>query len=1303
MFKHLLTIICLLTVSGLYAQLRFQDELVWDESPQIIEWEGIRSISFSHSILSTESASSVNAGRRSAGARFTSRRPVYLRQFAAAPNREYRVEVVSANFESFSLPSGTEDFPSSFDFSVSTTQQPEGWIGLVSAPAIISTPTGPQRLISLDIRLIPTGGRGLGRMDFATTSVLSQGQWFRVSVTQPGIHRISGDFLASELGIDLGAINPRSLAIFGQSSSGKLPEPIEEEAPDDLTEMAIQVIGEEDGSFDGGDAILFYAEGPDQLHYESSQDRFFYEKNVYATENYYYLRVGGANGRRVSELPAANATTTTDSYDAFYHFEEDRFNVLHELGGNSHGSGQQWFGEFFKVSREKNYPALFRVPQAIPGEPAELRAQMALRTDVTNRFFIEVQGQRITSRSGSSVRFGRQEQLPAARPTELVGDISLTSPEVDVLVDYPFPGNANNSEGWLDWIQLRARRQLTFPGEDQFNFRDTRTMDAPAVSFQLGNFPSDGIVWRVDGADVRQATVANGSFNAPAGGNLFEYVAFRPGGNLPSPASAERVDNQNLHSIERADMIIVCHPTFLTQAEQLAEHRRSHNGLEVVVATTEQVYHEFSSGRPDAAAIRNFAHMIYRRDPELRYLLLFGDGSFDHRNILGLGTTFIPAFEHSGNITEVGSFPADDFFGIFNPTAAGQPLGPMLNIAVGRLPVKSGDEANQVVAKLIRYDTEPATLGDWRTRMVFAGDDEDGGTHARDVNTVANAVAARKPDLNFDKLYFDLFPQQSLSAGDRYPDVTEGLDRAIFRGALAVTYLGHGGPRGWAQERVLTIPQIRNWTREPNAIDPIQPPVFITATCTFSNYDDASFVSAGEEALLTPNGGVIALLTTTRPVFANRNFQLTNETVQAMMDRPDGEWRSLGDIIRIAKNRAMGVDSGTRLDGRTENVRKFTLLGDPATVIALPRHSIRTTMIDSLPVTAERQDTVRALQKMRISGEITDVAGNLLENFNGQVFPTIYDKPQTVTTLAQDPGSPQLEFSVQRNIVFRGRATVTNGRFSFEFVVPNDINYSFGAGKISYYAADPNQFTDAAGFYDRLIIGGTSSSAVTDNQGPAVNVFMDTEDFVAGSQTTKDPVLLVKLSDDLGINVTGNSIGHDLEAVLDEDTRNAIVLNDYYEADADDFRSGTVRYPLFDLEPGPHTVTVRAWDVANNSAIGQTDFVVAADGNDALTRVLNYPNPFTDRTCFQFDHTLIGQEVEAIVQIYTINGRLVKTLTRDYPFSDGTVRQDDCIEWDGLDDYGDPLARGVYLYQVRLRGDQTNVIDGELEKLVILK
>ncbi|MEM8585512.1 MAG: oxidoreductase, partial [Bacteroidota bacterium] len=311
--------------------------------------------------------------------------------------------------------------------------------------------------------------------------------------------------------------------------------------------------------------------------------------------------------------------------------------------------------------------------------------------------------------------------------------------------------------------------------------------------------------------------------------------------------------------------------------------------------------------------------------------------------------------------------------------------------------------------------------------------------------------------------------------------------------------------------------------------------------------------------------------------------------------------------------------------------------------------------------------------------------------------------PQTVSTLQQDPRSPARTYEVQRNIIFRGRATVSNGQFVFNFVVPRDINYTFGPGKVSYYAADPSQRTDASGAYNELIIGGTDTNAVADDQGPIVEVFMNDENFIPGGEVGTEAILFVKLSDDLGINVTGNSIGHDLEAVIDDDTRNPIVLNDYYEAATDDFTRGEVRFPLFDLEPGPHTISVRAWDVANNSATGSTDFVVSADGSAAITRVLNYPNPFTDRTCFQFDHTLTGQDVQVLVQVYTVSGRLVKTLEGDLPFSDGAVRLEDCIEWDGLDDYGDQLARGVYLYQVRLKGEGDNNAQSDLQRLVILK
>jgi hypothetical protein len=403
--------------------------------------------------------------------------------------------------------------------------------------------------------------------------------------------------------------------------------------------------------------------------------------------------------------------------------------------------------------------------------------------------------------------------------------------------------------------------------------------------------------------------------------------------------------------------------------------------------------------------------------------------------------------------------------------------------------------------------------------------------------------------------------------------------------------------------------------------------------------------------------------------------------------------------------RAKNNYSGSNI---TINSRKFTLIGDPAQRLAIPslNYKVVTSQIDTNRVMANRTDTLRALQRVQISGEIQLSDGSLADSYNGIVYPTIFDKEIETTTLGQDPGSFPYDYDVQKNVIFRGRARVTQGQFSFEFVIPKDINYNFGRGKISYYLAPDQGQQDGSGSFEDIVIGGNIEGSIADDEGPEIDVFMNTEDFVFGGITDPDPTLLVLLEDDFGINVVGNSIGHDLEAILDEDTQNSILLNDFFETELGDFTRGRVRFPLEDLEEGRHTLRIKAWDVANNSAEGYTEFVVSESSELALRHVLNYPNPFTDRTCFQFDHNYANQELRVLVQIFTVSGRLVKTIEQQM-FSDGAIRQDDCIEWDGLDDFGNRLARGVYLYKVRVQAliPGSDVIQGEsdFEKMVLLK
>jgi hypothetical protein len=827
-------------------------------------------------------------------------------------------------------------------------------------------------------------------------------------------------------------------------------------------------------------------------------------------------------------------------------------------------------------------------------------------------------------------------------------------------------------------------------------FRDVETTSHPSATFTLSNAGNTIAIWDVTDPlrpKLQETTLSGAQMSfGVATQTLREFIAFNTNTGFITPEAVGKMANQNLHGITRADMLIIYHPDFEAAAQQLAQHRNSHSNLTVALAPIGQVYNEFSSGARDLAAIRDFAKLIYERDENFRYLLLIGDGSFDARDVYKLGGNFIPVFEREA-MDALSAFPTDDYYAIFYGTNRDNLILGPLNIGLGRLPVKTPDEAQAVVSKIIQYDVNPTAYGDWRNQLVFIGDDEDSNQHTNDADEIANKVKNSFPYFNINKLYLDAFPQVNTLGGDRVPALTEAINKAIFKGALVMTYLGHGGPKGWAQERILSISDITAWDNDQRT------PLLVTATCTFAGFDDPAFVTAGEEVILNPRGGAMALMTTTRAVFANSNADLTERALFRLFQPVDGHAASLGEAMRLSKNTFTGESS-------VVNARKFALLGDPAQQIALPEFKVTTTFVDAHDVSDGQLDTLKALQKVTVKGIVTDAEGQLLPDFNGTVFPTVYDKAQNITTLGQDGGSIVRSFTLQKNVLFKGRATVLNGQFTFTFVVPKDINYQYGRGRISYYAADVDASRDATGFYDGIVIGGTFPGALADDQGPVVEVFMNTEDFVFGGITNDKPVLLAKLQDDNGINVVGNSIGHDLDGVLDNNTQNTYLLNDFYEAELDDHTRGTVRYPLAKIAEGRHSIRVKAWDVANNSAEGYTEFIVANSEKIALEHVLNYPNPFTDRTCFQFDHNMAGQELDVLIQIYTVSGRLIKSLEHTM-VSDGALRLGDCIEWDGRDDYGDRLARGVYLYKVKVRSRLTgnNTLNGEsdFEKLVILK
>lgn len=767
---------------------------------------------------------------------------------------------------------------------------------------------------------------------------------------------------------------------------------------------------------------------------------------------------------------------------------------------------------------------------------------------------------------------------------------------------------------------------------------------------------------------------------------LREYVAFNLStATFNRPISAGKIQNQNLHNAVAAELLIVTHPGFISQAQRLAQLHQQYENIRSVVVTTDQVYNEFSSGSPDPVAIRDFAKMYYDKFSSStankpKYLLLFGDASYDYKDRLAGNTNLVPAWQNDISLDPLSTYASDDFFGFLddNDDINSGLITNLLDMGIGRIPAKNLAEAKNYVDKVNAY-LSPSGLGPWRNNLTFIADDEDNNLHLQDAELFTSTTEATNPVFNLNKIYLDAFRQESGAGGSRYPQANLAINNQVFNGTLIWNYNGHGGSSRLAEEVILDQSIVNNWNNGTKL------PLLITATCDFAPYDNPSVNSLGENVLLRPVTGAIALMTTTRLVFAFSNRIMNNNYLQmALQPDANGNYKTLGESIRETKNFTY------QSSGDIANNRKFTLLGDPALRLAFPRYKTRITRINNLPFSTT--DTLSALEKVLVEGEVTDNQGSLLSGFNGNIYPIIFDKPQTVTTLANDPGSQVTSFRSGTNALFKGKVSVSSGRFSFSFKMPRDINYQYGNGKMSLYAE--NGTYDANGFFTNFIVGGAGAPTDADKDGPQIKPYLNDEFFVNGGLTNQNPVLLIKLADTSGINTAGTGIGHDIVATLDNDNNRYFILNDFFQGELNSYQQGTVRFQLSGLEPGPHTLRIKAWDVVNNSNEATLDFIVANDTELELKNVLNYPNPFSTNTVFWFEHNQPGQALQVSVEILTITGRVIKTLSRQITTTGNRSAE---IFWDGRDEYGDRAARGVYLYKLRV------AVPGKKQKLALGK
>ena len=1179
----------------------------------------------------------------------------------------------------------------------------------ISVPAIkINKTTGDiERLMAFEIVSVPVKQSEKKEMNnfpekSANSSLLASGSWYKIKVTESNIYKLTYSDISG-----MGFSDPSNIRIFGNGGE-QLSYWNNDPRPVDMVEIPIYMNKGSDGIFNEGDYILFYAEGPVTWHYDTVNNIFDQTLHAYSNAIYYFLTTSHGTATTIPTIDNRNLNENinVNTYDDYTCYEKEYYNLI--------GSGRTWYS---KQISEDPFDTIFTFPNISANSVIKIRTRVAGRSTQSRSVHLIINGTEV-------------ESVPV--PT-IIGQYSFQTYAKNVVLNYEYSSSAKQQNigleydkydlldlAFLDYITINARSEIKLNNSSIF-FRDINsTGEGKLARYTVKNATSNTRIWDITDLNntfAIQGELSSDEYRFKASANeLRQYVALNINGTFPKPIidpderGVGEVDNQNIRALPVYQYIIIAPDVFLQQAERLANHRQQKNGFSTLVVSPQEIYNEFSSGTPDVSAIRDFIRHQYLKSSStdsLKYVLLFGDGSFNNRMYADGNTNYILTYQSAESLSPTNSYVSDDFFGLLDEgegedeSEVERKLEGYLDVGIGRLTVKLNDgndyEADDIVDKLIGYDT--CKYSDWRRMLCFVGDDgyDPGGVrdynqHMEQADSFANIVEQNYQGFEIKKVYLDAYPQVNTASGSTYPEVNRELDNLFNRGILIFSYNGHGSENQLSGERILEKQDVIGMENG----DVL--PLFITATCQFSRYDHVATeegnihniiakTSGGEEALINPHGGAIALFSTSRVVYANENQEMVLAVLSHIFKKDyKGNQFYLGDIIRMAKN---DLPSGQ------VNKLNFTLLGDPATKLVYPEFQVCTDSINHISVD-QGIDTLKAFSLITVSGHVAYDDSTIIEDFNGFVYPQVYDKKIKVTTFANDPDMFPFVYYDQKNILYKGKASVTNGRFRFSFIVPKDISYNIDFGKISYYAE--NGSIDAKGEFRGVLVGGTDDNADDDFSGPDVDLYMNDNRFVDGGITNSEPYIYAELFDEMGINTSGVGIGHDIVAILDDNYQEQYILNDYYEATVDDYQSGIVRYQLKDLEEGEHFLSLKVWDVYNNSSEASISFIVKDDGGFILESVYNYPNPADEYTVFQYTHNAPDENHEVTLEVFDLSGRLV-TQIKETRYESGYVSNP--LEWNLQSSGNSYLAPGVYPYRLKVKTSLGTAYINQ--KLIILR
>lgn len=1083
---------------------------------------------------------------------------------------------------------------------------------------------------------------------YASGSVLNSGKWVKIQVGEDGIYKLTAADLKK-----MGFTSLDKVAVYGYGG-WPLDEDFSKTYIDDVPEVAV---------WRNADYLLFYGKGPRKWEYSSSDGAFIHTNNPYSNYGYYFVTEKETAGRTMEKAASADgATLQVTTFDDYVLHEEDLVSV--------NSSGRELYGESFSSTLSRDFTI------SIPGiTNDEGKATLSFISRGNGTITMNIDGNSLISGSVSVP----SDEYEVAR--ELYRERAWTADKgenVKVNIGYSTTGHKNVH---LNYFRLQMKRQLKV--YDNYTFFRSLSARGNASRFVIQGADANTLVFDVtDGVNPQQMeTSLNGtelSFSIPASASLREFVAVKPL-QIKAPVTVGEVANQNLHALAQQDMIIIAQPNFTTQAERLAEAHRTKDNLTVQVVAPEAIYNEFSSGTPDATAYRRFMKMFYDRQTSEadapKYLLLFGDGSFDNRKLTSAWksvdmSNMLLTYQTENSLSSQ-SYVIDDYFGFLDDADNKKSLqNKKLCLGIGRFPIRTVEQATQMVDKVISY-MENKNTGSWKNNLCFMADDgsnTDGfmTEHMEFADQLAGYVESEHPEFLVNKLYYDAY-KKDMTAGT-YPDVRSGLQKLLKDGLLLFNYTGHGGTTALSDEKVLTQTDINQFTYT-------HLPVWVTATCDFTRFDDLN-TSAGEDVFLNKSSGGIALFTTVRVAYSRPNFPINDNVIRNLFERNNGRRRTLGEVMRATKNTLSSVYK-----------LGFCLIGDPAVKMAYPEFGMKVTTVNGQAVDGN-SISFKALEKITVEGEVLDASGQLVTDFTGIVNPTVKDSKVTVTCLknSNKDDSPAFTFTDYPNTIFIGNDSVRNGKFSFTFTVPKDISYSNLQGKMNLYAVDTESGNEAQGNFDNFIVGGTSDTAETDTIGPEIRaLYLNDTTFVDGGQVNTTPYFVAELWDKSGVNITGSSVGHDMMLVIDESTVLSYNLNSYYELLPGEEGAGIVKFPIPALEPGKHTAEFWVWDILNNSTVRTFTFEVVEGLKPFLFDVIATPGIAREQVTFHLMHNRPESRMRVGIMVYDLAGR---QLWKHEESGTSGLFENYTISWD-LTRGGARMRPGVYIYRAAISTDNS--------------